>query len=219
MIPVHAGAKNPRVFKTHFFIRWDPYSWGIIQRLSRAKLRGAWPNRIKGNFMALAQRRIVPSARNALKARYNFSGESARSIRMIGRKHTATKAEVEVGSTMLANDPPVFGQWAHSPFATVLGLHEGIKRHLVFIRYGGWERKGLVEWARAHGIAEPPRSKNWAITVYKRGRRRSAHKFFGKDMGAAQHKDDAEEAILRALAGVIGNQYIAPLGGAGAMRH
>ncbi len=169
--------------------------------------------------MALAQRRIVPSARNALKSRYHFTGATARSIRMIGSSSSDAKAEVEVGSTMLANDPPVFGEWAHSPFATALGLHEGIKRHRVWIRRGNWERKGLLAWARSKNLTEPPPGKNWSIMVYKRGRRRSSHKFFGKDMGAAQHKDDAEDAILRALASVVGDQYIAPLGGAGSVRH
>lgn len=188
--------------------RWDEPTQRLLRRMGR--LDKLWPPAIAGRLRTIATTAILPAARGILRRRYHFSGRAAQSLGVLDAGHSRGAAWVEMGTTLAANDPPVFGEWAASPFIYPLGLHEGIKAHRVWIRRPGWsppERRGLAEWAHARRIPDPG-GQWWSIRVYRRGRAGSRWPFL--HMATMQRRIDIEDAIMMSLDRAIRGAAAAP---------
>lgn len=188
MVPVRAGAKNPRTFRPSLRMVADARTQMYLRKLGGA--RSALPRAVAGGLNAAGQK-AVHQARSNLRRKYHWRGRSGASIKVadygVGARGRKPFISIRPSPDEIA-ESPTFGRWAQDRFSVPTGLHEGIKRHRVFLRYGAWERKGLIAWARAHGIPEPPRGKNWAMMVYSGSRAGNAEPFLA-DAVRAKHDD------------------------------
>lgn len=220
LIPVNPRAKNPRVFKVPFRAEWEPSSQWLLHRMGN--LGSRWGPRLRSNWEQIARRNVVPMARRVLGRRYNWTGRAARAIRITGTgdrgymgpgEKTTHGPWVEIGldPDVLAEDP-LYGRWAAEQFSVPTALHEGIKRHRVWIRHWSWgnrRRENLARWAIAHlGHTDPGPGKSWSIMVYRRGRKKSRHPYLWT--AALVQRERFTDAIGSALHRSLG-QSGAPL--------
>lgn len=200
-VPVSPGAKRPTVFRLPFRATWDAPSWRTIGRLSGPTLRGRFGRNLRNKWGQLALRKVLPYARRNLRVRYHWTGKAAGSLRVMDHGAAQGKVHISLGTDLAAERG--FGKWADTDFIYPTGLHEGIKRHKVFIRYGGRERKELKRWALAHGFRDPGPTRNWVITVYSKGRRQTAWPFLWGAVTANQTRfaDTLADALDTAIWG------------------
>lgn len=198
-VPVRTGAGNPRVFRLPLRLDWVPQSQQLIDRLSARRLRLSWPKKMRKNFMHVAKTKIIPTAIRRLRMQYRWRGRVGRSLEAWASARPG-EAKLTVGTDLRA-ERPLFGKWAGG-YVFPVGLHEGIKRHWVWVKAPGIDRPLFREWVREHlgaQAVEKMQKERWfGLRVFKRGRRRTATHFLSAAV-QFEHRLDLEHSISDAI--------------------
>ncbi|KKM05901.1 hypothetical protein LCGC14_1749420 [marine sediment metagenome] len=178
-LPVSGGARRPKVFRLPFRAEWTPQSRRIVNRLARTRMRRNWPKALRSRWLALAKRRIIPQATRWLQWKYHWRGRVGRSLEAYSYVRYGKGTYLTIGTGLKAEEP-LFGKW-QGGYVFPIGLHEGIKRHRVWVKRPGIKRPLFEQWVKEHLSAETVRRMNesryFSLRVFRGGRQKTKNPF------------------------------------------
>lgn len=179
----------------------------FIVRMAGGHIRDTLPGRLVDTIWKTCSS-VTRQAQRMMGARYRWTGRSAASWSVTGGGKSG--GVWPYGPYVTMGPSPdrytsdiAFGKWAWrtSPFSVPSALHEGIKRHWVWLKTSSFRRPELIRWARAHGFMEPPG--NWGMMVYPGTRSDSAEPALDNAVQAFHTSEVFQDRIAQELDEVL----------------